>query len=70
MERRQLEIKTGKRRTHAKRARIFEKDILPFLGKQAIHEIKRPDLIEVISAGKPGRAEAVYLRQLERRNAG
>jgi hypothetical protein len=31
MERRQLEIKTGKRSTHAKMVRIFEKDILPFL---------------------------------------
>jgi integrase len=49
MERRRLEIKTGKRSTHAKMVRIFEKDILPFLGKQAIHEIKRPDLIEVIN---------------------
>jgi integrase len=49
MERRKLEIKTGKRSTHAKMVRIFEKDILPFLGKQPIHEIKRPDLIEVIA---------------------
>jgi integrase len=49
MERRQLEIKTGQRSTYAKMVRIFEKDILTFLGKQAIHEIKRPDLIEVIA---------------------
>jgi integrase len=49
MERRQLEIKTGKRSTHAKMVRIFEKDILPFLGKQPIHEIKRLDLLEVIA---------------------
>jgi integrase len=49
MERRKLEIKTGKRSTHAKMVRIFEKDILPFLGKQAIHEIRRPDLLEVIA---------------------
>jgi hypothetical protein len=49
MERRKLEIKTGKGSTHAKMVRVFEKDILPFLGKQAIHEIKRPDLIEIVA---------------------
>jgi hypothetical protein len=49
MERHKLEIKTGERSTHAKMERIFEKDILPFLGKQPIHEIKCPDLLEVIA---------------------
>jgi integrase len=29
--------------------RIFEKDILPFLGKQPIHDIRRPDLLEVLA---------------------
>jgi integrase len=29
--------------------RIFERDVLPFLGKQPIHEIKRPDLLEVVA---------------------
>jgi hypothetical protein len=45
---RKLEIKTGKRSTHTRMMLIFEKDILPFLGKQPIHEIKRLDLLEVV----------------------
>ena len=49
MEHRQREIKTGKRSTHAKMVRIFEKDILPFLEKQPIHEIRRSDLLEVLA---------------------
>jgi hypothetical protein len=40
-EHRKLEIKTGKDSTHAKMVRVFEEDILPFLGKQPIHEFKR-----------------------------
>jgi integrase len=49
MEHRKLEIKTGKGSTHAKILRLFKKDILPFLEKQPIREIRRPDLLEVIS---------------------
>jgi integrase len=49
MERRQLEIKTGKDSTHAKMVRVFEKNILPFLGRQPIHEIRRLDLLEVVA---------------------
>jgi integrase len=49
MERRKQEIKTGKRSTHAKMVCIFEKDILPFLGKLPIHEIRRSDLLEVLA---------------------
>ena len=49
MERRKLEIKTGKHSTHTKIIGVFEKDILPFLGKQPIHEIKRHDLLEIVA---------------------
>ena len=42
------EIKTGKRSTHAAILRIFGKDVLPILGKRPIHELRRPDLLEVI----------------------
>ncbi|GHU04797.1 hypothetical protein FACS1894158_05840 [Betaproteobacteria bacterium] len=49
MEHRQLEIKTGKHSTHANIMRVFGKDILPFLGKQPIHEIKRPDLLDIVA---------------------
>jgi integrase len=50
------EIKTG---THAKILRTFTKDVLPFLGKHSIHEIRRPDLLEVI--GKIERRGALAL---------
>jgi integrase len=50
MEHRKLEIKTaGKRSTHYKIMQVFSKDILPFLGKLPIHEIKRGDLLEVVA---------------------
>ena len=42
------EIKTGKRSTHAHILRTFARDVLPFLGKRPIHELRRPDLLEVI----------------------
>ena len=43
-----LEIKTGKRSTHSHILRTFAKDVLPLLGKRPIHELRRPDLLEVI----------------------
>jgi integrase len=49
MERYQLEISTGKRSTHERILRTFRKEVLPFLGKLPIHEIKRPDLLEVVA---------------------
>ena len=48
MERRKLELNTGKGSTFAQMVRVFEKDILPSLGKRPIHEIKRVDLLEVV----------------------
>jgi integrase len=55
-EHRRLEMKTGKRSAHAAMLRIFGKDVLPFLGKRSIHELRRPDLLDV-------------LRRIERRGA-
>ena len=49
IEHHQLKIKTGKGSTHAKLMRIFRKDVLPSLEKQAIHEIRRFDLLEVVA---------------------
>ena len=42
------EIKTGKRSTHSAILRTFGRDVLPLLGKRPIHELRRPDLLEVI----------------------
>ena len=44
-----LKIKTGKRSMHANMLNIFRKDVLPSLEKQAIHEIRRLDLLEVVT---------------------
>jgi hypothetical protein len=44
-----LSIKTGKGGTHAGMVRVFEKNSLPSLGRQAIHEIGRRDLLEVVA---------------------
>jgi integrase len=48
LEYRKLEIQTGTNSTHARMLHFFEKDILPFLGKRPIHEIRRADLLEVV----------------------
>ncbi|MDR2689160.1 MAG: hypothetical protein LBB76_05310 [Azoarcus sp.] len=29
--------------------RIFGRDVLPFLGKRSIHELRRPDLLTVLA---------------------
>jgi integrase len=54
-----LKIKTGKRSWHARILVIFEKDVLPFLGKRSILELRRPDLLEVI--GKIERRRALTI---------
>jgi integrase len=46
--RRAPEIKTGRRSTHAAILRVFGKDVLPFLGKRSILDLRRADLLEVI----------------------
>jgi integrase len=43
-----LDIKTGKRSTHTNILRTFDRDVLPFLGKRPILDLRRPDLLEVI----------------------
>jgi integrase len=48
LERRKLQIKTGKKSTHAAILRIFGKDVLPILGKRSMLEIRRTDLLEVV----------------------
>jgi integrase len=49
IERHKQNIKTGKGSTHAVIMRIFNKDVLPSLGKQSILEIRRPDLLDVLA---------------------
>jgi integrase len=59
LERLQLKIKTGKDSTHARILRAFTHDVLPFLGKRPILEIRRPDLLEVL--GRIERRKALSL---------
>jgi len=46
---RELSLKKGRQCTASVLPRIFDKDVLPLLGKRTIYEIKRPDLLEVIA---------------------
>ncbi|MDG9757908.1 tyrosine-type recombinase/integrase [Pseudomonas sediminis] len=46
---RALSLKKGRQTTHSILPRIFDKDVLPFLGKRSIYEIKRSDLLGVIA---------------------
>lgn len=46
---RELSLKKGRQCTSSTLPRIFDKDVLPLLGKRSIYEIKRPDLLEVIA---------------------
>ncbi|MDH0625861.1 integrase arm-type DNA-binding domain-containing protein, partial [Pseudomonas chengduensis] len=46
---RALSLKKGRQTTHSILPRIFDKDVLPFLGKRSIYEIKRSDLLDVIA---------------------
>jgi len=51
-----LSLKTGRQTALSQAERIFNKDVLPSLGRRAIHDIKRHDLLEVLA-------------RIERRNA-
>ena len=42
-------LKKGRQTTHSILPRVFDKDVLPYLGKRSIYDIKRPDLLEVIA---------------------
>ena len=44
-----LSLKEGRQTTLSILPRIFDKDVLPALGKRSVYEIKRPDLLEVIA---------------------
>ena len=44
-----LSLKEGRQTTLSILPRIFDKDVLPLLGKRSIYDIKRPDLLEVIA---------------------
>jgi integrase len=59
IERHRLGIKTGKGSTHARIVRIFGKDILPYLGKQSILYLRRPDLLEVLARIERRKALAI-----------
>jgi len=44
-----LSLKEGRHTTLSILPRIFDKDVLPALGKRSVYEINRPDLLEVIA---------------------
>jgi integrase len=46
---RELSLKKGRQTTLSILPRVFAKDVLPFLGKRTIYEIRRSDLLEVIA---------------------
>lgn len=70
--RQQSRLKKGRQTTLAMLPRIFGNDILPALGKRAIHAITRADLLEIVGRiekrGAPSVAEKVrtWLNQLFR----
>lgn len=42
-------LKEGRQTTLTQLQRIFDKDVLPYLGKRPIYDIKRSDLLEVLA---------------------
>ena len=69
---RALSLKQGRQCTTSTLPRIFDNDVLPFLGNRSIYEIKRFDLLEVIGRIEKRKALSVaekvrtWLRQLFR----
>lgn len=65
-------LKKGRQTTLSMIPRVFERDILPALRKRSIHEITRPDLLDIVGRiekrGAPSVAEKVrtWLNQLFR----
>lgn len=53
---RALTLKDGRQSTLAQIRRIFNKDVLPTLGKRSLFEIRRPDLLEVLARIEQRRA--------------
>lgn len=54
-----LSLNEGRQTTLSILPRIFDKDVLPALGKRSIYEIKHPDLLEVIARIEKRRALSV-----------
>ncbi|MBZ0226789.1 MAG: tyrosine-type recombinase/integrase [Comamonas sp.] len=46
---RALSLKKGRQTTHSILPRVFDKDVLPYLDKRSIYEIKRSDLLDVVA---------------------
>jgi integrase len=67
-----LSLKEGKQTSRSLIPRIFDKDVLPRLGKRSIYEIKRPDLLDVIAKIEQRKALSIaekvrsWLRQMFR----
>lgn len=49
LEHRKLELKEGRNSTLSQILRIFGRDVLPALGKVSIYDVRRTDLLEVVS---------------------
>lgn len=49
VEHRKLELKEGRNSTLSQILRIFERDVLPTLGKLSIYDVRRTDLLDVVS---------------------
>lgn len=49
VEHRKLELKEGRNSTLSQILRIFERDVLPSLGKTPIYDIRRTDLLDVVA---------------------
>ena len=50
VEHRRKELKEGRQSTLSQILRIFNKDVLPTLGKMSIYDIRRPQLVGVVAA--------------------
>ncbi|HHG5368145.1 TPA: tyrosine-type recombinase/integrase [Pseudomonas aeruginosa] len=49
VEHRRLELKEGRQSTLSQILRIFDRDVLPGLGKMSIYDVRRADLLEVLA---------------------
>lgn len=49
LEHRKLELKEGRNSTLSQIMRIFDRDVMPSLGKMPIYEIRRSDLLDVLA---------------------
>lgn len=56
VEHRKLELKAGRQSTLSQINRIFDKDVLPTLGKLSIYDVRRTDLLDVLAKIEQRRA--------------